>query len=94
MGYSSEEQEININKIRTEDKFIIYCSDSTWLTKLLKIAEPIEPEYEDGRIISARFELGANQVSLRKPSKKRELSEEQRLAIAERMRNLHMKKND
>ncbi|MGK4040926.1 hypothetical protein AB0Y20_01395 [Heyndrickxia oleronia] len=86
MSYSSEEQEININKERLSDKFHIYTNDSTWLTKLLKIAEPIDPEFENGRIISAKFELQANQVSLRKPSKKREMTDEQRKAAAERLR--------
>jgi hypothetical protein len=92
MGYGSFEQEININKERLNDYFNIYTNDSTWLTKLLKIAEPIDPEYEDGRIISAKFKLNANQVSLRKTSKKREMSEEQRLAAAERLRNARLNK--
>jgi hypothetical protein len=93
MGYGNFEQEININKERLNDYFNIYTNDSTWLTKLLKIAEPINPEYEDGRIISAMFRLNANQVSLRKPSKKREMSDEQRQAASERMKNLHKNKN-
>jgi hypothetical protein len=92
MGYGSFEQEININKERLNDYFNIYTNDSTWLTKLLKIAEPIDPEYEDGRIISAKFKLNANQVSLRKPIKKREMSEEQKLATAERLRNARLNK--
>lgn len=86
MGYSSEEQEVNINKERLSDTFNVYANDSTFLTKLLKIAEPIDPEYENGRIISAKFKLNANQVSFRKASKKREMTEEQRLAAAERLR--------
>lgn len=92
MGYGSFEQEININKERLNEYFSIYTNDSTWLTKLLKIAEPIDPEYEDGRIISAKFRLNANQVSLRKPSKKREMSEEQKLAAAERLRKARLNK--
>jgi hypothetical protein len=92
MGYGSFEQEININKERLNDYFNIYTNDSTWLTKLLKIAEPIDPEYEDGRIISAKFRLNANQVSLRKPSKKREMSEEQKLATAERLKKARLNK--
>lgn len=90
--YGTDEQEININKERLSDKFNIYTNDSTWLTKLLKFAEPIDPEYENGRIISARFELDANQVTLRRKRKPSEMTEEQRLARAERMRNLHKKK--
>jgi hypothetical protein len=93
MGYGSFEQEININKERLNDFFNIYTNDSTWLTKLLKIAEPIDPEYEDGRIISAKFRLNANQISLRKPSKKREMTEEQRLAAAERLKNARLNKS-
>lgn len=83
--YSTDEQEININKERNNEYFNIYTNDSTWLTKLLKITEPIDPEYENGRIIPAKFKLSANQVSLRKPSKKRELTDEQRKAIADRL---------
>lgn len=91
MGYGTDEQEININKVRTDDYFTVYTNDSTWLTKLLKFAEPIDPEYEDGRIISAKFKLLSNQVTLKKPSKKRELTEEQRIALSERMKKLHSK---
>lgn len=94
MAYSTDEQEININKGRLEDTFNIFTSDSTWLTKLMKIAEPINPEYENGRIISAQFQLQSNQVSLRKPSKKREMTDEQRLAMAERMRKMHKKNKE
>ena len=86
MGYISEEQEININKERLNDYFTVYTNDSTFLTKLLKFAEPIDPEYENGRIISAKFELASNQITLRKSSKKREMSEEQKIAAAERLR--------
>lgn len=91
MGYTSEEQEININKERLNDYFTVYTNDSTWLTKLLKFAEPINPEYENGRIVSANFELNVNQVTLRKPPKKREMTEEQRKAMSERMKKLHSK---
>lgn len=93
MSYSSDEQEININKVRTDGEFNVYVSDTTWLTKLLKFADPIDPEYEDGRIISAKFKLDANQVTLRKKPKKREMTDEQRLEMSERMRNLHKKKD-
>jgi hypothetical protein len=92
LGFGAFEQEININKERLNDYFNIYTNDSTWLTKLLKFADPIDPEYEDGRIVSAKFRLNANQVTLRKEPKKREMTEEQRLAASERMKNLHNKK--
>lgn len=32
----AEDQEISINKIRNEDCIEIYCSDNTYLTKILK----------------------------------------------------------
>jgi hypothetical protein len=91
MGYEIEEQEINVNKERLNDYFTVYTNDSTWLTKLLKFAEPIDPEYENGRIISALFKLDLNQVTLKKKPKKRELTEEQKLIRAERMKELHRK---
>lgn len=85
MGYNSEEQEININKERLNNQFNVYTNDSTWLTKLLKFAEPINPEYENGRIISAQFKLDANQITLRKKPKKRQMTDEQRQKVAERL---------
>lgn len=85
--YSVEEQEIHLLKGRQDDMWIVEVTDRTWLTKLLKFAEPLNPEYDDnGNIIAAKFELHLNQVIVRAKPKKREMSEEQKQLAAERLR--------
>lgn len=49
-----------------------------------------ESFYPDGTIAYARFKAPSFAISIRKPEK-RKMSEEQRLAAAERMRMLHKK---
>lgn len=54
---------------------------------MLKIAEPLDPEYENGRIISARFELSSDEYTLvpKKKPKRKEMTEEQRQKVGERL---------
>lgn len=84
---SISEQEVHINFMRDEDFATIYTSDTTYMTKLDKLCNSSPDMYslisntgigktyrvEDKTLISFR-------------AKKRELSEEQKIAASERMR--------
>ncbi len=84
--YSVEEQEIHIWKSRLDETFTLEVTDRTWLTKLLKFAEPINPEYDEkGSVVAAEFQLDLNQIIVRKKPKKREMSEEDKSKVGERL---------
>lgn len=88
---SISEQEVCINFMRDENFATIYTSDTTYMTKLDKLCKTSPDMYslisntsigktyrvEDKTLISFRV-------------KKRELSEEQKIAAGERMRKYHL----
>jgi len=84
---SIAEQEVNINFMRDEDHATIYTSDTTYLTKLDKLCMTSPDMYsliaDNGRGKTYRVE-DKTLISFR--AKKRELSEEQKIAAGERMR--------
>lgn len=91
---SISEQEVCINFMRDEDFATIYTSDTTYITKLDKLCKT-SPEmysllFDSGRGKTYRVE-DKTLISFR--AKKRELSEEQRIAAGERMRQYQTNKN-
>lgn len=87
---SISEQEVSINFIRDEDFSTIYTSDTTYMTKLDKLCKTSPDMYsfiaDTGRGRTYRVE-DKTLISFR--AKKRELSEEQKIAAGERMRKYH-----
>lgn len=92
---SISEQEVCINFMRDEDFATIYASDTTYITKLDKLCRTSPNMYsvisDTGRGKTYRVEDKAL-ISFR--AKKRELTEEQRLAAGERMRQYHSVKRN
>lgn len=90
---SIAEQEVHISFMRDEDFAIIYTSDTTYMTKLNKLCNTSPDMYsliaDTGRGKTYRVEDKAL-ISFR--SKKRELSEEQKIAAGERMRKYQASK--
>jgi len=84
---SISEQEVHINFMRDEDFATIYTSDTTYMTKLDKLCKASPDMYslisDTGRGKTYRLE-DKTLISFR--AKKRELSEEQKIAAGERMR--------
>lgn len=84
---SISEQEVSINFMRDENFATIYTSDTTYMTKLDKLCKTSPDMYslisDMGRGKTYRVE-DKTLISFR--AKKRELSEEQRIAAGERMR--------
>lgn len=89
------EQEVCINFMRDENFATIYTSDSTYITKLDKLCKTSPDMYslitDFGRGKSYRVE-DKTLISFR--AKKRELSEEQKIAAGERMRQYHANRSD
>lgn len=84
---SISEQEVSINFMRDENFATIYTSDTTYITKLDKLCKTSSDMYsliaDTGRGKTYRLE-DKTLISFR--AKKRELSEEQKIAAGERMR--------
>lgn len=84
---SISEQEVCINFMRDEDFATIYTSDTTYMTKLDKLCKTSPDMYsliaDTGRGKTYRVK-DKTLISFR--AKKRELSEEQRIAAGDRMR--------
>ena len=89
MALASEEQEILISKMRNENEFEIYISDRTYKTKIEKVGvKPYKIDKDsEGEEIAWYYRLPKNQIGFRKPPVKRELTDEQRLELVERMKN-------
>jgi len=81
------EQEVHISFMRDEDFATIYTSDTTYMTKLDKLCKTSPDMYsliaDTGRGKTYRVE-DKTLISFR--AKKREMSEEQKIAAGERMR--------
>ncbi len=90
---SISEQEVHINFMRDEDFATIYTSDTTYMTKLDKLCKTSPDMYslisDTGRGKTYRVE-DKTLISFR--VKKRELSEEQKIAAGERMRQYQASK--
>lgn len=84
---SIAEQEVNISWMRDEDFAKIYASDSTTITKLDKLCKTSPDMYK----LVSETPVGKSYICMDKSlisfrAKKRELSEEQKEAAGERMR--------
>ena len=96
-GTSIDEQETTITAARADDYVRIYTSDNTMLTKLRKLLTAEDTEYRLVNVqyadvdrttpVSVIVEAPSRCLSLRAGSK-REMSDEQRQALAERMKQM------
>lgn len=99
MGLPVDEQETTINYSRRDDMCEIYTSDSTTMTKLDKLVENgdyklIDTQYLDGVLVSKTYECSKKLISFRAKQSKREMTEEQKKASAERMKKAREKTNE
>ena len=96
-GIRLEEQETVVNFYRVDHRMSIYTSDQTMITKLMKLLKKSEQNEEagyvlvreekmSGRVVAIEVSAPKHLLSLRTPKKKRELSDEERQELAERMR--------
>jgi hypothetical protein len=90
MSLTALERETIITFNDVEDFAEVYTAQRPWITKLKKnpAAELVEEGKHEGSIW-AKFRVPKDLVSVRSKKVKRELTEEQREALAARMRGLH-----
>lgn len=89
MSLSIQEQELHINASRDEEYATAYCSDGTWITKMDKLVRKSPDLFKvvAENDISKTYRFPKRLISIRSTIK--EMSEEQKLAAAERMKKLH-----
>lgn len=104
-GIRLEEQETVVNFYRVDHIMSIYTSDQTMITKLMKLIEKSEKNSEsgyilvreekmNGRVVAIEVSAPKHLMSLRMPKEKRELTDEERKAMADRMRKARNHGND
>ncbi len=99
MSYSLEEQETHLSLDRLSDRWWIYTSDTRYMNKLDKRVEGGEYKLEnvikdcDGTLMAKEYSCPINLISFRTKTKHRELTEEQRLELAERLRKARESQN-
>lgn len=94
MGLSIEEQETHVSFNRSADKAIVYTSDTTTMTKLDKLVSAAETEWKlesvsrlhGGEIVGKTYSCPKSFISFRTKKVSRELSEDQRRELSERMK--------
>lgn len=80
-----EEKEVHISKVYGESKWRVYTTDNKYMTKLDKISTAVDITYDKGEVFSKTYLLDEKQVLLRNTPKKKELTEEQKAKLAERL---------
>lgn len=96
MGLKLQEQETTVNFYRDSDICTVYTSDSTVMTKLDKLVKNPKAPYwklrkehrlQNGELIGKTYETHKRLISFRADISTRELTEEQKQEIADRLRN-------
>lgn len=100
MGLSIAGQETTVSFMRDSDLCKVYTSDSTVMTKLDKLAEsdkaPLwklkkEHRLQSGELVGKTYETHKRLISFRADITTRKLTDEQKEAAAERMKEWHGK---
>lgn len=87
MAYSREEQETTLVYDALSDAWHVYSTVPKHMRKLTEIGDVYAAEHDAaGNIIAVQGSLNPKQVSMKK---ERVLTEEQRQALSERMKNFH-----
>ena len=94
-GVSADEQETTINFSRTDKEAEVYTSDNTALTKITNMFNSDDCEWklkdvvkdQEGNVVGVFSSVPKKLVSLRAKTVKSSLTDEQRRAAAERLKN-------
>ena len=94
-GVSADERETTINFSRTDKEAEVYTSDNTVLTKIKNMFNSDDCEWklkdvvkdQDGNVVGVFFIVPKKLISLRAKTMKSSLTDEQRRAAAERLKN-------
>lgn len=94
MAYSLSkyEQEVMINFNAEEDTATIYTANPVWIRKMDKLVEENPEQFQmyrqeklEGRVISKAYRFPKRFVTIRSKDLKRELNEEQKAVLKERL---------
>lgn len=95
-----EEQETIINISRTNDIASIYTSDTRYMTKLDRLVKNNPDEWkctgqekQEEDVVAKYYECPAKYTSFRSRTVKRELTEEQKEVLRERMKKMQSDRN-
>lgn len=94
-GVSTDEQETTINYGRNDEEAEVYTSDNTVLTKIKNMFSSDDCEWKlknvakdrKGNVVGVFFSVPKKLISLRAKTVKSSLTDEQRRAAAERLKN-------
>ncbi len=91
-GLSRYEQEVTIGFNAAEDTAELYTADSVWMRKLDKLVEQNPEQFKPGReetykgeVVAKRYSFPKRFITIRSKDVKRELTDEQRAELAERL---------
>ena len=92
VGLSRYEQEVIINFNAAEDTAELYTADTVWMRKLDKLVEQNPEQFKPGRVetykgevVAKRYSFPKRFITIRSKDMKRELTDEQRAELAERL---------
>lgn len=92
MRLSRYEQEVVTNFNAAEDTAEIYTADPVWMRKLDKLVEQNPEQFKPGRaesckgeVVAKRYSFPKRFITIRSKDVKRELTDEQREELAERL---------
>lgn len=94
MALSIEEQEIHMNAMRDDSFATVYCSDTTWITKMDKLVAKspdlfhVVAETDFGKT----YRFPKRLISIRGSIVTRDMTDEQRQLAAERLRTAREQK--
>ncbi len=93
---SLEEQEVTISFSRTDDTATAYCSDRTWITKMDKLVTKSPDLFKVIRDndFGKTYQFPKRLVSIRSSIVKRELTDEQRQAMGERLKAVRSRREE
>ncbi len=88
MGLTIQEQELHISAARDEDFAEAYCSDSLWITKMDKLVKKSPELFEvtAENDVSKTYRFPKRLLTIRSSIRKYNLTDEQRKAKAEIMK--------
>ena len=88
MSLGIEEQEISINASRDDEFATAYCSDRTWITKMDKLVAKSPELFEviAENDVSKTYRFPKRLLSIRSTIVQREYTDEQRQAMADRLK--------
>jgi len=89
MAVPTDEQETVVTYSRNDDKAVIYTTDSTVMTKLDKMGgvyKRVKESKESGVVVAVTYEAPKRLISFRSKIMRRNLTDEQRKALSERMK--------